>query len=226
MSYSSDSQNIALHALGNAPQGCAVEVPASITVNGIAHAVMMLTPIHVEAFAIGFAFSEGIITHIKDLRDLVVSFNKQPLSAEQNSPQLDVLAIDLEISPRRFYYYRGQRPRSVTSGCGLCGHEAVESAVPPLTTLPKRPLPKAEYLSDLSELLNQAQGSLNAHDLDDRTQTTMFGEGLHVAMLRNPLGETVTCQQDIGRHNALDKVIGYALQQELCLTDYSVQQSK
>ncbi|MYM64959.1 formate dehydrogenase accessory sulfurtransferase FdhD [Pseudomaricurvus sp. HS19] len=196
--------------------GAAIELPASITVNGIAHAVMMVTPTAMEAFATGFAFSEGIIDSIDDLRDLTVSHLRRPLLPEapqsaNPSPEIDTITLELEISPRQWQRYRNTRQlRQGSSGCGLCGHEALATAMPALAPLAPSALPAPEQLQGLQALLAREQLQQPS------------GNGLHAALLRAPDGESLCCLQDIGRHNALDKVIGHALLQGVALENHSV----
>ena len=202
------------HNDANAPvmAGAALEVPASISVNGIAHAVMMVTPTALEAFATGFAFSEGIIDGINDLRDLTIGQQCSPLVPDAaGTPELDTINIKLEISPRQWQRYRAARHlRQGSSGCGLCGHEALATALPALQVLPASPLPDAEQLRNLQALLAREQLQLPA------------GSGQHVALLRAPDGRPLSCLQDIGRHNALDKIIGFALLHGIELLGHSV----
>lgn len=194
----------------------ALEVPASITVNGIAHAVMMVTPHQLEAFAVGFALSEGIIERLEDVRDLNIHSQQQLLLDDPHAPVFNSVLINLHISPRRWQQYRSKRQQRLgTSGCGLCGHESLKSAMPQLSPLSPCDLPPAEQLLNLHSALDVAQTESNVDYMTGN-------HGLHMALLRSPSGEVVTIQQDIGRHNALDKVIGFALQNGIQLFGCSV----
>ncbi len=193
-----------------------IELPASISVNGIAHAVMMITPTALEEFATGFAFSEGIIDGIGDLRDIAIGHQRRPLLAAtpesaDSAAQVDTITLELEISPRQWQRYRSNRQlRQGTSGCGLCGHEALATAMPPLPPLSPVALPAPAQLQGLQALLAREQLQQSS------------GNGLHSALLRAPDGQSLCCLQDIGRHNALDKIIGYALRQGISLQGHSV----
>ncbi|WP_460755588.1 formate dehydrogenase accessory sulfurtransferase FdhD [Marinomonas epiphytica] len=180
-----------------------VEIPASITVNGIAHAIMMVTPSQLEAFAIGFAFSEQIINDLDEIRDINIS------SVQKGS--LPYLQIDLELSPRCLQSYKQQKHvRLGATGCGLCGSDSIEHAFPNLAKLkPSLPLPQ-DQLIGLRKLLAQHQ---------------IIGQetgAIHGALLLDPEGQNLACMEDIGRHNAIDKLIGHALLNKLSLYDHSI----
>lgn len=180
-----------------------VEAPVTITVNGITHAVMMVTPTELEAFATGFAFSENIIATLCDLRDINIH--------QEHTESLDFILISIEISPRRMQYYKQQKQaRLGATGCGICGSESIEHAFPALAQLEKTEPLAQERLAELRETLRQQQ------------KIAQEAGAIHGALLVNPFGEPVICMEDIGRHNALDKVIGFALKEKLNLHGYSL----
>ena len=180
------------------------EVPLAISINDISHAVMMVTPNQLDAFVIGFARSEGIIEQISDVRDLEVETTKIP-------PNIDSIAINLTLSSRRFANFKQKKQAHLgTTGCGLCGIESLPQAIP---SLPKLPLSKPIAESTLM--------SLKTRLADYQTLGKQTG-AVHAALLVSPDGTPLICMEDIGRHNALDKVIGYALQQNINLHNYSV----
>ena len=180
------------------------EVPLAISINDISYAIMMVTPVNLEAFVIGFARSEDIIEHINDIRDIAVQLTQTP-------PDIDCIAINLELSPRRFAQFKKRRQTHLgATGCGLCGIESLTQAIPILSKLQPSQAIKEASLIALRPRLGEYQ------ILGNKTGA------VHAALLISPEGEPILCMEDIGRHNALDKVIGYALQQNINLHNYSV----
>lgn len=180
------------------------EIPLAISINDIAYAVMMVTPVHLDAFVIGFARSEGIIEHLSEIRDIDIQLT-------QTSPDLESIAINLDISPRRFAQFKQKKQTHFgATGCGLCGVESLAQAIPILPILPSsQPIEEAALVS-----LRQHLGKYQI--LGNKTGA------VHAAQLVSPQGKPIICMEDIGRHNALDKVIGYALQQGINLHNHSV----
>jgi len=159
----------------------AVEEPLEIRAGGKAVAVTMRTPGHDEELALGFLFGEGLIDG--------------PLPA---GPPADLAANIVEVEgelvreppERRFY---------ATSSCGVCGKgalEEVEVLAPPVA--PGPPVERG-LLASLPDRLREAQPAFA------RTG------GLHATGLFDAGGELVVAREDVGRHNAMDKVIGYSL---------------
>ncbi|HWV09851.1 MAG TPA: formate dehydrogenase accessory sulfurtransferase FdhD, partial [Pseudomonas sp.] len=109
---------------------------------------------------------------------------------------------EVDISNRAFWAMKQQRRQLAgTSGCGLCGVEALEQALPKLDALAISPLPPADHLLELRPRINDAQ------------RLARQSGALHAALFIDSTGEIVLCREDIGRHNALDKLIG-ALQRD------------
>ena len=181
------------------------EVPLAITINGITHAIMMVTPTALDAFSIGFALNEGIIETASDVRD--ISITDSPTS------HLDIqgLAINLTISQRRFAEFKqGRIARLGASGCGLCGAESLEYALPLLNKLPASKILPERILTTLRATLF------------DHQKIGKESGAIHAAMLVSPQGDCITTMEDIGRHNALDKALGYALKNNINLYNHSV----
>lgn len=180
------------------------ETPLAISINGIAYAVMMITPINLEAFVIGFILSEGIIEHLNEIRDINIQATSTP-------PNIDSLSIDLEISPRRLALFK-QRKRTHlgATGCGLCGVESLNQAIPALSRL-------QQSLPIHKDVLTTLRHQLSEHQvLGNKTGA------IHAALLLSPQNDVICCMEDIGRHNTLDKVIGYALQHGIQLHNHTV----
>ncbi|WP_323955482.1 formate dehydrogenase accessory sulfurtransferase FdhD [Aeromonas caviae] len=166
------------------------EVAVSVNINGINHAVMMATPDDLDDFAIGFLFGEGIIGGNHDVHDI------------QSTPSEHGIVLDVTIA-NRCLAVLGQRKRSLAgaSGCGICGVEAIEHALPVLTPLtPGAPFDTAS-LQDLRERIVPWQSKARQSG------------ALHAALALDDRGEILACREDIGRHNALDKLIGMQLRQ-------------
>jgi FdhD protein len=108
------------------------------------------------------------------------------------------------IANRAFWNLKQQRRQLAgTSGCGLCGVEAVEQALPDLQVLPGAPLPPAAWLDGLRQRIGAFQ-PLGQHC-----------GAVHAAVFMNASGELLLGREDIGRHNALDKLIGGLIRQKI-----------
>jgi len=170
----------------------AEEVALAISFNGINQAVMLVSPTDLEDFVVGFSLANGIVESIDEIYDVVLSGTG---SARQ---------ADVQISSRAFWELKQQRRQLTgTSGCGLCGVEAVEQALPSLSPLKPAPLPPAAWLVDLRQRITVFQ-PLGQHC-----------GAVHAAVFMNGQGELLLGREDIGRHNALDKLIGALLRQQI-----------
>lgn len=175
----------------------ATESALAISFNGLNQAVMMVSPHDLEDFVVGFSFANGIIQHTDELYDL------QLQQLQGNSWH-----ADLEISSRAFWNLKQHRRQMAgTSGCGLCGVEALEQALPMLPALVPSALPKVAHLQHLRERIDAAQ------------QLARHSGGLHAAAFVDRHGQMLVCREDIGRHNALDKLIGALLRHEHDMRD-------
>lgn len=163
----------------------ASETALSISYNGISHAVMMVTPGNLEDFVKGFSISSGIVEAASEIHDVQLS-----MGAESHHAAVD-------IANRAFWSLKTQRRQLAgTSGCGICGVEALDQALPSLTPLSPVAPPNPVLFNGLRDRIQQAQ-VLARHS-----------GALHAALYANELGEITLCREDIGRHNALDKLIG------------------
>jgi formate dehydrogenase family accessory protein FdhD len=149
---------------------------------------MMATPADLERFALGFALSEGIIDRPADCYGIKVTQHDSGVE------------IDLDIASACFAQLKMRRRRmSGRSGCGICGIESLSmlSLDPPRVSAP-------DWLKDFSAGVLQ-----RAHDRLPAWQPFNAAVGsLHAAAWCAPDGEIVFAKEDIGRHNALDKLIG------------------
>lgn len=172
----------------------AEEVALAIAYNGLNQAVMLVSPTDLEDFVVGFSVGSGIVSAPSDIYDMKFSGNGAALHA------------DLEISSRAFWNLKDQRRQLAgTSGCGLCGVEALEQALPDLQVLPGAPLPPAHWLDGLRQRIDAFQ-PLGQHC-----------GAVHAALFMDSQGQLLLGREDIGRHNALDKLIGALLRQRISL---------
>jgi len=184
--------NLDLDLGAGASTALAEEVALAIAYNGISQAVMLVTPTDLEDFIVGFSLGSGIVSELSDIYDLQLSGSGSAQYAQVN------------IASRAFWNLKQQRRQLAgTSGCGLCGVEAVEQALPQLPVLPGAPLPPAEWLEGLRHRINAFQ-PLGQHC-----------GAVHAAVFMNNQGELLLGREDIGRHNALDKLIGALVRQDI-----------
>ena len=176
----------------------ASEVPIALVFNGISHAVMMGSPGDAEDFALGFALTEGIIDSAADCYSIEV----QPVSAAAAGlpDGMDGLEIQLEIASRCFARLKDRR-RSMTgrTGCGVCGVESFAAL-----DLSFDPLPAHDWLPrvDATTVL-RAIDALPPHQI-----LNAEAGAIHAAGWATLDGEITDVLEDVGRHNALDKLIG------------------
>lgn len=170
----------------------AEECALAISYNGISYAVMMVSPSALEDFVAGFSLSSAAVQSIDDIYDIRIEGEGIALHAE------------VDIGNRAFWSLKQQRRNLAgTTGCGLCGVEALEQALPELRSLAPAPLPPAGHFVDLRQRINEAQ------------ELARRSGALHAALFVDADGELRLCREDIGRHNALDKLIGVLLRQGL-----------
>jgi FdhD protein len=161
------------------------EVPVALVYNGISHAVMMATPSDLEEFALGFSLSEGIIAHPGECYGIDV----------QNS--LGGISVNLEIASARFVALK-ERRRTLAgrTGCGLCGVDSLDQV--------SRPLPALAPAQGFNAAgVRRALAAIGA----EQALTRLTGAA-HAAAWCALDGEVRVVREDVGRHNALDKVIG------------------
>ena len=179
---------------GTGRAALAGEVALAIAYNGLSQAVMMVSPNDLEDFVYGFSLGAGLIASIDDIYDVRLT------------PHGDAIAAELQVSNRAFWALKDQRRQLAgNTGCGLCGIEALNQALPDLPVLPQAPLPPAAHLEHLRERVNAVQ------EIGRRSGA------LHAALFVDAAGEIRLCREDIGRHNALDKLIGALKRQRLDL---------
>ena len=171
--------------LRNDMRTVATETAVALSYNGSTHAVMMATPQDLTDFAIGFSLNEGLIADRADIRSIAV--------------QQEAKGIDLQIwlGEERSALVSSRRRATVgPAGCGLCGVESLAAAAPALPSVAVDGRVAAEDLmTAMAEL-----GSLQL--LNQQTRAA------HAAAWWQPVGGIRTIREDVGRHNALDKLAG------------------
>jgi FdhD protein len=173
---------------GRAEQGSdllADEVPVALVFNGLSHAVMMATPLDLEDFALGFGLTEGLLTRPSELYSVDLVVGEHGIRVE-----MDVAAACFARLKER------RRTMAGRTGCGLCGTESLEQVRLPLQALSTR-------LVVRSEAITRAMAALPAMQaLQHDTGAT------HAAAWCDPDGHVLIVREDVGRHNALDKLVG------------------
>ncbi|RAY86469.1 formate dehydrogenase accessory sulfurtransferase FdhD [Enterobacter cloacae] len=173
------------HITHATPDFLAEEVPVALVYNGISHVVMMASPKDLELFAIGFSLSEGIIDHPQDIygMDVVQACNG--------------LEVQIELSSRRFMGLK-ERRRALAgrTGCGVCGVEQLNDIGKPVAPLPFTQTFDLVHLDPALKHLNDVQpiGQLSGCT--------------HAAAWVLPSGDIAGGHEDVGRHVALDKLLG------------------
>ncbi|WP_295803019.1 formate dehydrogenase accessory sulfurtransferase FdhD [uncultured Microbulbifer sp.] len=187
-------------------QVLASEAAVAISFNGINHAVMMATPCDLEDFAIGFSLCNGIATSAHQVLDVETAFVE------------NAVTLDITLNQRAMQQFRqARRALAGTSGCGLCGVEALEQALAPPgaavgapgSLYPQRQTPAAlPALAHLRELRQRFRES---------QQQRCSRGAMHAALFVDGDGNTRACREDIGRHNALDKLLGACARESIGL---------
>src|SRR6201993_169253 len=165
----------------------AEEVPVALSYDGATHAVLMATPDDLEDFAVGFSYTEGIITARKEMAELdVVSV-------------ANGIVLRMWLTGNRSDAFAARRRRFVgPAGCGMCGLESLAEA--------NRAIPMARYDLEVSRQdIAEAVAALPA-----RQQLNMQTRAVHAAAFWQP-HRSLVLREDVGRHNALDKLAGALL---------------
>jgi FdhD protein len=162
-----------------------LERPIALEFNGIGYAVMMATPCDLADFAVGFALSERLVAHRDEIIDVECH------STEQG--EIVRVTLSAERAPELFARVRH---RTSDSSCGLCGIENLEQALRPLPPVPAQP-PIAP------EAIFRALGALRDHQPLNRSTGAV-----HAAARCSQDGGILDVREDVGRHNAFDKLIG------------------
>ncbi|WP_323844412.1 formate dehydrogenase accessory sulfurtransferase FdhD [Microbulbifer magnicolonia] len=177
-------------------QQLAEETAVAISYNGVNHAVMMATPEDLEDYAIGFSVANGIVQDLHQILDI------------QLQRACDTVRLEVRLNQRAHHELRlARRALAGSSGCGLCGVQALSQALAPLPRFQPEsgnaPPPPSAHLRGLRERFRKAQ------------KHGRRSGAMHAAIYVDSDGETLLCREDIGRHNAMDKLLGACLRRGL-----------
>lgn len=170
----------------------ACEVPVAIEYNCVSHAVMMVSPHHLTDFILGFSLTEGVIDNLDHILDISI----------QQSDKGYVAAV--EISPDCFSRLdKFKRILTGRTGCGLCGQDRLDHAIRPLKKI------ESDFSASAELIYNSMQKLADLQVLNKKTGA------LHGAAFVTGQGEIISIREDIGRHNALDKLIGHMMREKI-----------
>ncbi|MDP3332528.1 MAG: formate dehydrogenase accessory sulfurtransferase FdhD [Methylococcaceae bacterium] len=174
----------------------AEEVPISLIYNGVPHVVMLATPTNLEEFALGFSITEGIIKKTSELLSTRI-YN-----------HANGIEVQLKIPDERFVCM-SDKGRNLTgrTGCGLCGASTLKQAI-------RQPAPVHGSLKLTSQDLLTALSQVK-----QRQKLNKITGSVHAAAWAVPGQGILDIREDVGRHNALDKLIGLLLRSGRDLTE-------
>jgi FdhD protein len=182
------SCSIAAHGtLNGAPTIWALpeEVPVALLLNSISYAVMMATPADLEDFGLGFALSEGLVAHHSHVKNVISLKQDEGFS-------VDIAVLEDKLLRERMV----SRSLEGRVGCGLCGISEIEDAI-------RMPPAKVKQVPFKIEAIARAFAALPMHQPMNAVNRTV-----HAAAFCSADGEILLAREDVGRHNALDKLIG------------------
>jgi FdhD protein len=183
----------------DSPDAVVTEEPLQLMLEGKPLSVVMRTPGHDIELSMGLMFSEGIVRTPEEVRLIRISAEageeEAGLRVEAELVESNQVDVHLTSAPRR----RPERSMLSSSACGVCGTVLIEDLRRDLATLPDGPEVDPSLLPGLVDRLRAGQGVF------ERTG------GLHAAGLFSTDGKLLYLREDIGRHNAVDKVVGRAL---------------
>lgn len=165
------------------------EEPVALIYNGISHAVMMCTPENLEDFAIGFSLAENIVQHKQEIYDIEII------------ESCNGIEVHLEISTRRFVALKEKR-RSMAgrTGCGICGVEQLEQVQQNCKNFPRSHRLQQVNPLTLEDALIQ---------LEQVQSLSKLTGASHAAAFFSVDGKLLSIREDVGRHVALDKLLGW-----------------
>ena len=212
-------------AIDSKPASLAVEAAVAIVINGIHYAVLMASPYQLEYLAIGFLFSEGLIEYSHELLDWEVTqlsdeaklnaFTQDSVDSISNVKaddsnfehllDYDTYVVELVLNQRCHQRIQAQkRQLAGRTGCGMCGITGLTQALPDLS----------HYSQFTQQNIATSQPSLDEllairAQIDTAQHTHQLTGAVHAAATMQ--GDTLHLFEDVGRHNALDKLIGWQL---------------
>ena len=164
-----------------------IEAPVAIEYNGIGYAVMMATPADLEAYAVGLTLAEGLVAGADEIEDVAIHHAEGGWVVRVTLPPERIGAV-----------VERARTRVSESSCGLCGIDSIEQVLRPLPVVAPR-------IATSRAAIAGALAALAEHQPLGRETGAV-----HAAAFCLPDGRIVAAKEDVGRHNALDKIIGQA----------------
>lgn len=161
------------------------ETPVALVYNGITHAVMLASPQDLEDFAVGFSLSENIVRHARDIFSIDIIAREGGVEVAMHIDGASLNRLKLT-----------RRMRTGRTGCGLCGLDSLEQFTRAVPVVPERAPIGAQSLQ-------RAMAALPRHQ-----QLHQLTGAAHAAGWADVDGTLILVREDIGRHNALDKLIG------------------
>lgn len=209
--------------VNHASESLAVEAAVALVINGIHYAVLMASPSDLEYLALGFLYSEGLIQHSGELLDWKITeltpesnltaFIDQRFDEsatlqilEQQLQDYEAYIVELTLNQRRHQQIQFQRRQlSGRTGCGMCGMTGLSQALPDLSAYRRDGSTSSKpQLDTLLEIREQIASAQQTHQL---TGAVHAAATLYKGQLK--------LFEDVGRHNALDKLIGWQLRHKL-----------
>ncbi|WP_211294086.1 formate dehydrogenase accessory sulfurtransferase FdhD [Vibrio gangliei] len=170
----------------------AIETPVALVYNGIAHTVLMCSQADLDDLAVGFSLSEGIIGHARDIHDI---------DTVESSAGVE---LHIELSNRCFERLKqARRTMAGRTGCGICGSESLSHVVRTQPTLPNQS--QFDW-----HLIDQVLA-----DLKGKQTLNQITGATHAAVYVSEQGDILAIREDVGRHIALDKLVGYIARNKL-----------
>ncbi len=186
-------------AWSESPDAVVMEEPLQLLLDGQPLSVVMRTPGNDIELTLGLLFAEGVIRSAKDVKAVRISAeageSESAIDVDASIVESNVIDVQLVGQPGR----RPERSMLASSACGVCGAVMIEDLRRGLSPLGRGPRVEASVLPGLVDVLRAGQGVF------ERTG------GLHAAGLFSPEGALLCVREDVGRHNALDKVAGRRL---------------
>ena len=166
----------------------AVEAPVSIVYGNQPYAVMMATPSDLEDFVTGFSLTEGIVARADEIRNIAID------------PQPDGIVVTVDLEPGRFREHLARRRNlSGRTSCGLCGVETLSD------------MPRASRGANAETALTPAAIRNALGEIERHQPLNRLTRSVHAAAWCDLDGRILAAREDVGRHNALDKLIGARL---------------
>ncbi|MEE8456980.1 MAG: formate dehydrogenase accessory sulfurtransferase FdhD [Acidimicrobiia bacterium] len=162
------------------------EAPVEFRLGGVPIAVLMRTPGDDENLGLGFALTEGIVLNPREVQDV-----RQVEGADEGDRYEIVLAEGVHLDPEQF-----RRNLYTSSSCGVCGKASIDAVRVTARTIPEGPAMEATTLRTLPATMHASQVLFNATG------------SIHAAAAVTANGNLVAIAEDIGRHNAVDKLVG------------------